>query len=146
MKNLSQLLVLSFLAILLVICGGCAYITGEAIKIPTLPLPAINNITPEEANNLTMLSSIFTQFIDVRTPEEYAGGHIFNAKNINYNAPDFKERINELDKSASYVVYCQTGMRSAAASQVMAELGFKHINNIIGGYGAWVAAGLPVSK
>jgi rhodanese-related sulfurtransferase len=146
MKNLSRLLLPSFLSILLVIFGGCEYITGEAVKIPTPSLPAINNITPEEANDLTMVSSFFTQFIDVRTPQEYAGGHIFNAININYNAPDFKEKINELDKNARYIVYCQTGVRSAAASQVMAELGFKYINNMLGGYSDWVAAGLPVSK
>jgi len=93
-----------------------------------------------------MLNSLFTRFVDVRTPGEYAGGHIDNAINIDYNASDFKEIINELDKNNGYIVYCQGGGRSAAASKVMAELGFKHINNMTGGILAWEAAGLPVEK
>jgi rhodanese-related sulfurtransferase len=146
MKNLTQAFLLSFLAILIVIYGGCAYITGEAITMPTPPLPTISNVTPMEANDLAMLSAYFTQFIDVRTPQEYAGGHIFNAINIDYSAPDFKEKINELNKNTRYIVYCQTGVRSAAASQVMAESGFQYIYNVAGGFASWVAAGLPVTK
>lgn len=146
MKNISLLLSLSFLIMSFAVFGGCAYITGEAIEIPSPSLSAINNITPEEANNLTMLSSLFTQFVDVRTPQEYTGGYIRNAVNIDFNAPDFKEKINELDKNIRYIVYCQSGGRSAAASKIMAELGFKYIYNITGGYSAWVAAGFPVHQ
>jgi phage shock protein E len=146
MKSIFQLLSLSFLTILFIVFGSCTYITGEAIEIPTPSLTTINNITPEEANNMAMLSNYFTQFIDVRTPLEYAGGHIDKAINIDYNAPDFKDKINELDKNTQYIVYCQTGGRSAAASKVMAELGFKYINNMTGGFSAWVAAGLPANQ
>lgn len=131
---------------LFVVFGGCVYITGEAIEIPTPSLQTINNITPEEANNMAMLSAYFTEFVDVRTPEEYAGGHIDKAININYNAPDFREKINELNKNTRYIVYCQSGARSAAASKVMLELGFKYINNMVGGINDWVASGLPVNK
>jgi len=95
---------------------------------------------------MAMLSAYFTEFVDVRTPEEYAGGHIDKAININYNAPDFREKINELDKNTRYIVYCQSGARSAAASKVMLELGFKYINNMVGGINDWVASGLPVNK
>jgi rhodanese-related sulfurtransferase len=146
MKYIYRLLSLSFLMILLAVFSGCAYITGEAIEIPTPTLPTVNNITPEEANNISLFSNYFTQFIDVRTPLEYIGGHIDKAINIDYNAPDFKEKINELDKNTRYIVYCQSGARSAAASKVIAELGFKYINNMTGGFSAWVAAGLPVTK
>jgi rhodanese-related sulfurtransferase len=140
------LLFLSALALLLVITGGCAYITGEAIMVPPPSLAVINNITPEEANNISMFSSFYTQFIDVRTPQEYVGGHIANAININFNAPDFKKNIGALDKNVKFIVYCQTGVRSAAASKVMAELGFNSIDNMLGGFSAWEAAGFPVTK
>jgi rhodanese-related sulfurtransferase len=140
------LLFLSALVLIPVIIGSCDYITGEAIVVPPPSLPAINNITPGEANNISMFSSFYTQFIDVRTPQEYAGGHIADAINIDFNAADFKKNINELDKNVKYIVYCRTGARSAAASKVMAELGFKYINNMLGGFSDWEAAGLPVSK
>jgi rhodanese-related sulfurtransferase len=146
MKNIYRLLQLSFLILIFTVFGGCSYLTGEAIEIPTPSHTTINNITPEEANDMAMLSAYFTQFIDVRTPLEYAGGHIDTAININFNAPDFKEKINELDKNTRYIVYCQSGGRSAAASKVMAELGFISIYNMTGGFSAWVAAGLLVNQ
>jgi rhodanese-related sulfurtransferase len=137
------------LIVLPAILSNCAYITGEAIKSPA-PIPsavsAVKNITPEDANILLVISSIFINIIDVRTPLEYAGGHIGNAINIDFNAADFKEKISKLDKNAGYLVYCRTGARSAAASNVMAELGFKDFFNMTGGISAWEAAGLPVVK
>jgi phage shock protein E len=127
--------------------GGCAYITGEAIteRSPTPTAEAvIKNVTPEEAHQLLSLSSKWVHVIDVRTPEEYAGGHLGGAVNIDLNSGDFRERINELPKDAAYLVYCRSGSRSAAASAVMAELGFKEIYNMTGGISAWQAAGYPV--
>jgi phage shock protein E len=129
--------------------SGCYYITGEAITTPA-PTPAaakvIKNVTVEEAHQLLMLSSKWIHVIDVRTPEEYAGGHIGGAANINRNSADFKEMINKLDKNAAYLVYCSTGVRSAAASAIMEELGFKDIYNMTGGFSAWQAAGYPVVR
>ena len=49
-------------------------------------------------------------------------------------------------KTFTYIVYCQTGVRSDMARKIMEELGFKHVINMTGGYTAWVAAGLPVEK
>jgi rhodanese-related sulfurtransferase len=139
---------------LTIVCGGCDYITGEAIALPSTPQapqppPAeVKNLSPEEIYERASLSSRYPAFIyiDVRTPEEYAGGHIDDAININYNSPDFRKEVDNLDKNELYVVYCQSGARSAAASKVMLELGFRNIINMTGGYGDWVAAGLPVNK
>ena len=62
--------------------------------------------------------------IDVRTPSEYAGGNIDGALNIDVSAADFVERINALPKDETYVVYCRSGNRSAAAIAIMEEQGF----------------------
>jgi rhodanese-related sulfurtransferase len=133
--------------ILPVALSGCGYVTGEAITAPA-PTPAaenaIKNLTVEEAQQLLMLSSRWIHVIDVRTPEEFAGGHIDGAVNINLNSADFKETINKLDKNAAYLVYCSTGVRSAKASAIMADLGFEDIYNMTGGFSAWQAAGYPV--
>jgi len=146
MKNISPFLLFLVSITLFTVFGGCAYITGEAIKMPTPTLAAVKNINPQEANDLSMLSGYFVQWVDVRTPEEYGGGHIGNAVNINYYAPDFKEKIDQLDKTTRYIVYCRTGARSAAASKVMTDLGFKDIYNMLGGFSAWAEAGLPVNQ
>lgn len=61
--------------------------------------------------------------IDVRTPEEYAVGHVEGAELIDVQSPDFSVRIAELDTDGEYVVYCRSGNRSAAAASSMNEAG-----------------------
>ncbi|VEP39771.1 putative adenylyltransferase/sulfurtransferase MoeZ [Tessaracoccus lapidicaptus] len=62
--------------------------------------------------------------IDVRTPAEYDSGHVDGALNIDVQAPDFAEKVGELPKDETYVVYCRSGNRSAAAIDIMEDLGF----------------------
>lgn len=76
-------------------------------------------------------------FLDVRTPEEFNGGAIPNAKHINYYGSDFDKKINQLDKSKTYIVYCKSGMRSKKTAQLMIDSGFNNIYNLLGGYDAW---------
>lgn len=75
--------------------------------------------------------------IDVRTPEEYAAGHIPGAKNINVNDPDFREQIGNYNKQYPIFVYCQAGGRSAKACGALEELGFEQIYELKNGYGEW---------
>jgi len=77
------------------------------------------------------------QLIDVRTPKEYEEGHIENAQLINYYSKNFKENIQELDKEKPVYVYCKSGYRSGNSSKILAELGFKEIYDLKGGYMAW---------
>jgi rhodanese-related sulfurtransferase len=71
--------------------------------------------------------------IDVRTPAEYQSGHIPNALNIDISSAEFPEKIDELDRSKDYYVYCRSGGRSATACQYMVSVGFKNVNNLYGG-------------
>lgn len=82
--------------------------------------------------------------IDVRTPQEYAGGHAPGAKNIPLS--DLSSRISELDahKDGEVHLICASGRRSAKATSMLAEAGFAKPINVEGGTQAWVAAGLPV--
>lgn len=80
------------------------------------------------------------QLIDVRTPEEYNGGHIENAKNINWYDADFASQVSTLDKSKPVFVYCKAGGRSAEAAFKLNELGFKNIYNLQGGFMQWDAS------
>lgn len=75
-----------------------------------------------------------TVIIDVRTPAEVSQGHIDGATLfIDYNGNNFESKIDKLDKSKSYIVYCRSGGRSANASALMAEKGFKKVYNLEGG-------------
>lgn len=65
--------------------------------------------------------------IDVRTAAEYAAGHVDGAENIDVSAGSFEQQVEQLDKDEEYVVYCQSGNRSAQAADTMAELGFTEI-------------------
>ncbi|MEZ5232233.1 MAG: rhodanese-like domain-containing protein [Acidimicrobiales bacterium] len=70
--------------------------------------------------------------IDVRTPEEFAEGHLDAPRLIDYNAPGFAEQVAELDRSVPYFVYCRSGNRSAGAVAVMAGLGFETVYELDG--------------
>ncbi len=82
--------------------------------------------------------------IDVRTPDEFAAGHIEGAQNFDLRNPDFVNKIDKLDKNEHYIVYCRSGVRSAQATQIMDELGFSKITNVDGGITAWIEADYPV--
>ena len=76
--------------------------------------------------------------LDVRTPEEFETSRIPNSKNIDfYNPQNFMLEIEKLNKSNSYYVYCRTGVRSANSCQLMNELGFDKVYNLLGGIVEW---------
>lgn len=78
-----------------------------------------------------------TVVLDVRTPAETSDGVVPGYQMINIMAPDFREQINKLDKSKTYLVYCRSGNRSGQACDYMAGLGFDKLYNLSGGIGAW---------
>lgn len=79
--------------------------------------------------------------LDVRTPAEFAAGHLPDAININVESSDFAARVAELDEDATYAVYCQSGNRSGVAADQMVEAGFTDVVHLGGGIGAWQDAG-----
>jgi thioredoxin len=83
------------------------------------------------------------QLIDVRTSGEFAGGHLENAINYDWNGDNFESQIKELDKQKPVFVYCLSGGRSASAASSMRSAGFKTVYEMNGGMIKWRAAGLP---
>jgi thioredoxin 1 len=81
--------------------------------------------------------------IDVRSPEEFANGHVQNARNINWNGSDFDAQISKFDKSQPILVYCLSGGRSGSAASHMRENGFKEVYEMEGGMMQWRSAKLP---
>ncbi|HRG59133.1 MAG TPA: thioredoxin domain-containing protein [Bacteroidia bacterium] len=85
------------------------------------------------------------QLVDVRTPDEYQGGHLNNAVNYDWNGNNFGTQIEKLDKQKPVFVYCLAGSRSASAAANMRAAGFKTVYEMNGGIMKWRAAGLPES-
>lgn len=78
--------------------------------------------------------------LDVRTPEEYALGHLQRAQNLNFSAVDFGQQLSKLDPKGRYVLYCASGNRSGKAAAIMQEQGIANVINA-GSYTALKAAG-----
>jgi len=145
LKNTVLLVFLMSLVIGLAITGGYF---GSQIDITTQPTQTqiFEDITPEEAFNLIKENQGSPDFviIDVRTPEEFAGGHIENAINIDYYSDTFRDDLNKLDKNKTYLIYCRSGNRSGKALDIIEESDFLEAYNMLGGITAWQAEGLPV--
>ncbi|WP_298301116.1 rhodanese-like domain-containing protein [uncultured Erythrobacter sp.] len=78
--------------------------------------------------------------LDVRTPEEFAAGHIEDAVNLDFLSEDFAANLAELGKDTTYVLHCKSGARSAKALEIMKEQGFESIAHMNEGFDAWTAA------
>jgi rhodanese-related sulfurtransferase len=83
--------------------------------------------------------------LDVRTPEEFAAGHVPGALNIPYD--ELPSRLHELDghQSEELVVYCRTGRRAKIAELALVEAGFQNVRDLAGHMVAWTAANYPIS-
>ena len=94
----------------------------------------------------TIITEPGVQIIDVRTPEEFADGHIRGAVNIPVQQPDFAERVAALDPAATYAVYCRSGNRSQPAVAAMRDAGITNIYELQSGTKGWTAAGQPLTR
>ena len=84
--------------------------------------------------------------LDVRTPEEFAAGHVKGAVNLNIYDTAFKEALSKLDRAKPILVYCKSGGRSSDAASQMKEMGFGEVYNFGGGMLAWSNAEKPIER
>jgi phage shock protein E len=107
---------------------------------------SVNGVVHVEVPGFAALvSSPGTVVLDVRTPQEFAAGHLAGARNLDISAPDFSNQLAALDRSATYAVYCHSGNRSGQALQAMSAAGFGHVADLSGGITAWSEAGRSVT-
>lgn len=102
----------------------------------------VTEISPQEAR--PAVEAAYSQLIDVRTPEEYAEGHAYRARNIPLDT--LMTNLDKLEKNEPVYLICRTGNRSKKAAQMLVDAGFPQAINIAGGTEAWQAAGLPMSQ
>ena len=85
------------------------------------------------------------QLLDVRTPEEFDQGHLFNAMLANWNEKEeFTRRIGAMDKDKPVYIYCLSGGRSTAAATMLREEGFSKVIELKGGINAWKQGNKPL--
>lgn len=121
--------------LLLAACGGS---TATEDGLLLTPVGEVNEIIAESPEDLVIL--------DIRTPEEFAAGHIAGAINIDYYASDFEQRLGVLEMDVPYVMYCNSGNRSSNTLPLMDSLGFSEVYELDGGIQAWLGAGLPTEQ
>lgn len=156
MNRITTLAVVSALVVLAA-CGG-ETVAGDA---PTQTVNDTRTEAPTGAEQSSTLgvfatitsgaaASVLTDapddlvILDVRTPEEFAEGHLDGAVLVDFYDADFADQLAELDPDVPYLVYCRSGNRSGQTLPLMEQLGFGSAVDIGGGILAWVDAGLPV--
>lgn len=132
---------LFLLSTALILFTGCqsASTKNTDSAVPTVAAE-IKEVSPAEAQKA--VSRAYSQFIDVRTTEEYAGGHAARAENIPLDT--LTASFDKLEKNEPVYIICQTGNRSKKAAGILKEAGFNNVLNVTGGTVAWQAAGLPM--
>ena len=118
------------------------YINADAQKgvLPGQPQwtkeQVYGNVSAEQAKTV-LYNNADLIVLDVRTEGEYKSRKIDKAINIDYNAPDFREQLQKLDKNNTYLVYCRSGARSNAAMEIMKAEGFMFLYHLEGGILSW---------
>jgi rhodanese-related sulfurtransferase len=125
-------------------CGSSSDAEPVTPEATTATPAGVQLLSPTDAAGLISEPGVLV--LDVRTAEEFAEGHLTGAEQLDWYAPDFPERVAELDREATWVVYCRSGNRSSQATALMADQGFDAVSDVDGGIVAWQAAGLPVEQ
>lgn len=130
--------------IILLLCflilAGCQEAEIKTDAVPAVAVAEAREISPEEARPLVEVAN--AQFIDVRTPEEFASGRAKGVKNIPLDT--VAANVDKLDKKRPVYIICRTGSRSRTAAKILSDAGFAQAIIIAGGTEAWLSAGLPM--
>ncbi|MBX7053336.1 MAG: hypothetical protein K1X36_00140 [Pyrinomonadaceae bacterium] len=119
---------------------GCQPAAVRNIDSPVAIKAGISEMSPSQA--LPLVTAAYSQFVDVRTPEEYTAGHADRTRNIPLDA--LASSFDSLEKSEPVYLICRTDNRSRQAAKILIDAGFKSAIVVVGGTEAWKAAGLPM--
>ncbi len=131
--KIKPFLIVAFFSLLLI---NCKQVEDKSSTIEL--------ITVEEMDSLLEMGKV--QLIDVRTPREYADGHIEGALNIDFRNDNFEALIAKVDKTKPVAVYCGRGGRSSKCSAYMKKAGFTKIYDLDGGISKWKFKGKRIEK
>ena len=140
-RKLFLLTVILFLLISLItlpVFSGCKATTLTSEEVGSAE---IKPISPEEVYEIIQNKEDYF-IVDVRTPEEYEGGHIEGV--LLLPVQELEGRLDELSKDENIIVYCRSGSRSRAAAEMLVNNGFTRVYDM-GGISSWIDRGYPVT-
>ena len=123
------------LGVVVVLIAGVALFMSRGTASATL------HISPTEYQSQFISSNTPHFLLDVRTPDEFATGHIHGAANIAVET--LENHLSEVPRDEPVVVYCHSGNRSAQAARILAQAGYTNVYDL-GGINTWEAQGFPV--
>jgi len=139
-RFLSLVLLVSLLA---VACGSSESSSPNAQPAPAGEGAGIRLVSAEQGAAIQTDPPQDLVILDVRTPEEFAAGHLDGAIMLDFYRDDFAVALEELDPDVPYLLYCRSGNRSGQTALLMEQLGFTDVADVDGGIRAWNEAGLP---
>jgi len=102
---------------------------------------AAQHISPADYQSQFITNGTSHMLIDVRTPDEFATGHIHGAVNISVDT--LQSHLDEVPRDIPVVVYCHSGNRSGQAAQILTQAGYSSLYDL-GGINTWEAQGFPI--
>ncbi|MEO1167883.1 MAG: rhodanese-like domain-containing protein [Pseudomonadota bacterium] len=134
------------IALSLALTGYSSETSGQTAEpTDTVEQSAVVDVTVAEAKALIDGEGSVV-VLDVRTPEEFAEGHIEGALNVDFRDENFPEELAKLDRDQRYIVHCRSGRRSSASMEVFEELGFADIQHMYEGSNGWLEAEFPMVR
>ncbi len=118
------------------------YLAGGMNAWETAGLPFVE--TPQMSVHELKRLGANVQVLDVRTPSEWATGHIPGARHI--FVPDLRKQAKDLNRAEPVVTYCGSGFRASIAASILQQEGFERVCNVPGSMQAWKCAGYPLEK
>lgn len=147
---MKKVLAIALLAASLIGLNSCADAQKASEKKSTTPQTKTESVSNNEDLNASQfkdaIQSSGITLLDVRTPQEFAQGHLENAVMIDWYDPNFKTQADKLDKDVPVYLYCRSGSRSTSAKAALIALGFKEVHQMSGGINSWMGSGYPTVK
>jgi rhodanese-related sulfurtransferase len=134
-----------FITVLMTSVIPLACAPAKRITLDTAPpsgalRSTVNEISPHDA--LPKVEAAYSQFVDVRSPAEYAAGHA--ARSINIPLETLADNLDRLERNEPVYLICETGRRSGEAAEILSANGFEWTFSVAGGTSAWREERLPM--
>jgi rhodanese-related sulfurtransferase len=117
-------------------------VVAMGLLAASMAMAAPPMVTPQQVHELQVKKDPALFVLDVRSPEEFAAGHVPGAVNIPHD--QVASRLAEIPKNKEVVLYCRSGRRSGLAAEALEANGYKDLRLMQGDMPGWEKAGLPV--
>lgn len=140
--------------LMLVAIAAALALPFSALWAQSADRPALKQMLSEARPQVTEVSLVDARsmlksgvlFLDVRSDNEWAGGHLPGARHMDRGKLEFSVETAVPDKSTPIIVYCKSGDRGTLSAVTLKKMGYTNVKNMTGGFVAWQKAGYEVAK